>query len=491
LCILIWIILYALPAAVALLPVLDYDLWWHLRTGQWIVEHGSLPGSDPFSQYGLESGQPLVAYSWLFEVIVYGLHRALGYEGIFLGRAVMALAIVGALHRLLAKREPRFLVAAVLLGLAVLALLPLLNERPWLFTVLFATLTLDVILDLREGRPARRAWLLPAVFALWANLHIQFVHGLLLLGLACLAPVIERLLRAIGFQSGQEDNQDGILSHARAGGPAWWRLVALTAACTAATLLTPYHIHLYGVVRQLAMEQVAPREILECQALTFRQLWDWCALALALAAAFALGRRGRFSIFEWLLLLAASWFTFHGKRDVWFVVLAALALVPGTPPLPAPVLSFWPTRRQALAVAGLVLLLVGAYGRYAASDGHVERTLAAQYPVEATAFIRKQGYAGPLYNDFNWGGYLIWNLPALPVAIDGRTSVHGDARVSRWMSTWRGEPGWDADPDLQRAAVILAPPRMPLTSLLRRDGHFRLVHEDAVAVVFVAAATTE
>jgi hypothetical protein len=100
----------------------------------------------------------------------------------------------------------------------------------------------------------------------------------------------------------------------------------------------------------------------------------------------------------------------------------------------------------------------------------------------------KTGVA-PVYNNFGWGGFLIWNLPELPVSMDGRTSVHGDARIARSMATWRGEPGWDADPELSRAGVIIASTRAPLTSLLRQDSRFRLVHEDPVAVVFVAAAT--
>ncbi len=368
--ILAWVALYALPGAVALLPILDYDVWWHLRTGQWITDHGALPSTDPFSQYGLASGKPLVAYSWLFEVLAYGLYRALGPTGIFLGRAVLALLIVLALHRLVARREPRFLIAASLLGLGVLAMLPLLTDRPWLFTILFATLTLDVILDLREGRPARRAWLLPLLFALWANLHIQFVHGLFLLGLACVAPVADRLLR----------RDAGYVYAARAGSRAWWRLAALTTACAATTLLTPYHVQLFAVVRQLATEQVAPWEIAECQALGFRDPWDWCALALAAATAFALGRRGRGSAFELLLLAAACWFTFRGKRDVWFVVLAALAVVPASGPLPRTSLPFWPTRGEGIAVACLVLPLLVAYGCYAGSGDHVRTTLEWQYP---------------------------------------------------------------------------------------------------------------
>jgi GNAT superfamily N-acetyltransferase len=176
------IALYAIPAVVVMRPVTDPDIWWHLRTGQWIVAHGAVPTTDPFSRFGL--GRPWVAYSWLFELLVYGLYRGLGLGGILLYRVVLTLAVALSVHRLVAKREPRFAVALGLVGAALLALLPLMNERPWLFTILFSALTLDVVLDLRAGRSTRAAWLLPPLFALWANLHIQFVYGLFLLALA-------------------------------------------------------------------------------------------------------------------------------------------------------------------------------------------------------------------------------------------------------------------------------------------------------------------
>src|SRR3954453_10170656 len=62
--------LSALPILAVLRPVTDPDIWWHLRVGQWVVEHGALPANDPFSLPGLD--KPWVAYSWLYEVLVYG-----------------------------------------------------------------------------------------------------------------------------------------------------------------------------------------------------------------------------------------------------------------------------------------------------------------------------------------------------------------------------------------------------------------------------------
>ena len=49
---LIVIALYAIPAMLVMQPVQDLDIWWHLRTGQWIVEHRAVPVTDPFSSFG-------------------------------------------------------------------------------------------------------------------------------------------------------------------------------------------------------------------------------------------------------------------------------------------------------------------------------------------------------------------------------------------------------------------------------------------------------
>ncbi len=72
----ILVLLYLIPVSQALLPIDDPDIWWHLRTGQWIIEHHTVPMTDPFSAYGM--GKPWVAYGWLFDILVYGLYTQLG-----------------------------------------------------------------------------------------------------------------------------------------------------------------------------------------------------------------------------------------------------------------------------------------------------------------------------------------------------------------------------------------------------------------------------
>src|SRR5262249_7217323 len=86
----------------------------------------------------------------------------------------------------------------VLLASSILALSNLYSPRPWLLTILFFTITLEAVLRLREGEPSRWMWVLPGIYILWANVHIQFIYGLGLLGLACLAPLVDRFVHRYG-----------------------------------------------------------------------------------------------------------------------------------------------------------------------------------------------------------------------------------------------------------------------------------------------------
>jgi hypothetical protein len=99
-------------------------------------------------------------------------------------------------------------------------------------------------------------------------------------------------------------------------------------------------------------------------------------------------------------------------------------------------------------------------------------------------YLAQEQPAGPMFNPFGWGGYLIFHLPEIPVSIDGRTMVHGEARILHHARTLRGKGGWRDDPELNQAALVLLPSDGALASLLELDDRFRPLYRDSVAVVF-------
>jgi len=303
------------------------------------------------------------------------------------------------------------------------------------------------------------------------------VYGLAVLLLGCLAPPIDRLLR-----------RDETAEHAaKVGTRAWGWLVGLSLACALATLVNPYHFRLFAVVFEYATQPGPYRFIYELTALDFRDLWDWSVLGFALGAAFALGRRPRLSAFDVLLLGAAAYFSFRARRDLWFVTLAALAILTTT--APRLVAQRGPARLTRWGVVVLVAVVAATMALTAfvrgLSTAGMQRAVAEKFPARAAALIEERGYPGPVYNHFNWGGFLIHALPRCPVGLDGRTNLHGDERILRAERTWAGLRGWENDPELSAANLVVADTTMALTALLRRDARWEVVYEDAVAVVFV------
>ncbi|HZU99101.1 MAG TPA: hypothetical protein VFF73_20510 [Planctomycetota bacterium] len=461
--------LYVAPAILASWRLLDPDIFWHLRTGQWIADHGCLPGTDAFSAFG--AGKPWVAYSWVFELIVYGLYRAAGWAGILAFRSVMWVVISIALHRLVARRQPSFIVGWWITAVAIAALLGLCEPRPWLLTMLFFIIELDLV----DGAPDSRAMLaLPAIFALWANVHVQFVYGLFVLVVYALEPL---LVRAVAFVSGSPERP-----------PLSRRLLAVTAASIVATLVSPYHVHVYNVVHEYATQTLTFQLITELAAMPFRIPSDWCVLALTVGAALAMGWRHERRPARYVVFAVATYCAFRAMRDVWFVtivsaLLLACARVSWLPDAPMR------SRRLPLAFTALIvaagLLDIGFV--HARINAWSEAWIRLYYPADAAAEIERKGYEGPLYNPFNWGGYLIWRLPERPVSMDGRTNLHGPERIARNIITYSGGPGWAEDTELAHARIVITRNgRDALRDLLRNDPRFELAWVDSTATVFVA-----
>src|SRR5258706_13369069 len=78
--------------------IIDPDIWWHLRTGKWILEHFAVPVTDPFSTYGID--KPWVAYSWLFDTGIAAVFDRWGMVGIAAYEIAIRLALSVALFHL-------------------------------------------------------------------------------------------------------------------------------------------------------------------------------------------------------------------------------------------------------------------------------------------------------------------------------------------------------------------------------------------------------
>ena len=462
---LLLVLVFSLPIALAARPVTDPDIWSHLRHGQWIVEHRAVPLVDAFSLRA--AGKRWIAYSWLFEVLVYGLYESLGLPGLVFYTASLALVVAWALLGLMDRVQPDPAISCILCAAGILAMAPLLvHPRPWLLTVAFFIAETALILETRQGSERRPFLLLPLLFAIWANVHIQFVYGLFALGVAAVEPLVE----------------EGADPHSR--GRRFRRMLALLGLCGVATLVNPYGIRIYLAVYDAGAAIHPSLYLQEFQAPQLRSVFDWIMLAVIVGGVFVLGRRGRVRSWPGMLLASGVALAFRTARDVWFGVVAALVVL-GTHAPRARETGGRLSGRWRLGVAATVALVVVSLGSARAGRDQLEASLAETFPVGAAAEIERRGISGSIYNHYDWGGYLMWRLPGLLVSVDGRAPIHGDARILRSVATWAGQEGWDTDPELLEAAVVIGERKSALVSLLRGDARFELAYEDGVAAVFI------
>ena len=469
---LVLVALYSFPAFLCLHigDARDPDVWWHLRTGEWMLQFGAVPHTDPFSVFG--AGKPWVAYSWLFELLIFQLFRWLGLVGLVVYTAGMVVSIAVVLHRLIRRLQADFSLAVLLTVVAAFSIYRLYTPRPWLFSILFFALELDVLMQARKTGKFRELVWLPVIFALWANVHIQFIDGLILLAIALAESLLAKRWSAIQTRLR----------------PGW--LCGVSLACVLATLANPYGWRIYQVAYDLAGQLGALNQVTEFQAMSFRGLDNWCVLLLALAAVGVLARARRFALFEVGLLAFAVLVSFRSQRDVWMVVIAASAiLASGLTGNAENRLRLKAIAAPLVAVATALVVLLG-FRVLHVDNARLRARLAEDMPVHAVEVVKAKGWSGPLYNDFNWGGYLIWAL-RMPVSIDGRTNTYGDERLNRSYATWNAQPGWDSDPDLQKANLVIGPVNAPLTQLLRMDPRFEVAYEDKLAVVFIARDSSQ
>jgi hypothetical protein len=343
------------------------------------------------------------------------------------------------------------------------------------FSMILFTVALTLLLEAqRTGRRQLLYWL-PPVFFLWANLHIQFVYGLLVVGLFVAVSLLQEVAAHLRFVPNFQ------LSTSL---PAATLAVVL-GACVLATCVGPYSYRLYSVVFGYATSTFPYAVLNEDQAINFRAYTDFVQLLLTGFAFFALGyRKSKVDPFFLALLCVASIIGYRAQRDSWFVCISAVACIARSLQGAKQERGETPGEKAGLAV-GLALVLF-LYARMIGLNApNLRLAVNSVFPVQAINFLRDHPQAGPLYNTFSWGGFIAWYMPAYRVAIDGRTDLYGDEIDFRFIKTERGDPSYVEDPYLNQARLILIPRDKPLADVLAADPRFSLIYRDSLAVVFI------
>ncbi|HEY6085285.1 MAG TPA: hypothetical protein VIU63_07795 [Nitrospira sp.] len=405
----------------ALQPLTEPDFGWHLRTGLDVLRHGwTLPATDPYSH--TMPDWPWVEHAWLTDVVLGLIYSGWGGLGvILLFGCVTAGAWLLASSVASSPRFYRWLACAFSLWVA----LPYLGAR----TQLISLLGIAVLMRILSRQDRRWWWAVPGIFLLWANLHGGFTAGLSFLGIIAVATwTVQWLLGRVPALSSRLD--EPILSQKDL-----LNLVLIMAISAAMTMVNPYGWRLYAEILDSLSNQFMLATLQEWQPISLDTIAGRSyALYLAgLAIAMLLWYR-RFEPVQWAVW---SFFLLLSMRHMRNIPLFLIVSLPLCAELLATAFGYVMSRVRAGRIAvkswtSCMTVAVAVFLTWLGPD-HLQHVVhsgtrteqffrSTSYPIEAVEWIRahRDRLGTRLYNDYAYGGFLLWWLPDEKIFIDGR-----------------------------------------------------------------------
>ncbi len=456
----------------------DGDTGWHIRTGEWILQHRSFVRGDIFSF--TKPGEPWFAWEWLSDIVLAVLHNLNGMPCILMLGIVLAALFFGITFRHMVWRGANVFVALPLalmgFGSATVHLL----ARPHLFTMLFVVVSGWLIqADLR--RPSKWVWLLVPLTAVWTNLHGGWLALIAILGLTSVGCAIEIRFGASTWAAAR-------------------RYAALAAACLAASLLNPYGWHLHAHMGQYLTADWIKDMVGEFRSPTFRSenmLQYEALLLLSCAASGSAMLRGRFVG----PLLTAFWAhsSLVSARHIPLFVAVALPFLADE--LQA-VWNSWTDGARKSSTAGIlqglameaqtgiarisvwavipfVLIAMQVIPIPWRTDFPSER-----FPVKMVARNEALLVNSRVYTEDQWADYLIYRFaPRMKVFFDGRSDFYGETITREYRRLMGAEHDWRALLDKYAFDVALVKPTWALATVLKESGEWQVVEDDGKSIL--------
>ena len=470
-------------------PLIDPDVWWHIRAGETILDTGAVPRTDTWSLTA--AGHPWTSQDWLANVLM-ALGDRLGPWGetlLTLGFAALAAAAFAIFWRAMTVRQPAigWLSRVIWLSAGLVLAGPTLGVRVQVFDLLMTALAVSAIWAYMARPRTRYLVTLPLIAIAWVNLHAGWPLLFLLGGATLVGELVDGRLRP-GLTPAPV--------HPRALGA----LAGALLVSAAVLGVNPNGIDIYGYPFATLGLGTLKAAIGEWQPASLDNLFGWLLLGFVLAGVVPT------FLFAWRRLRLADALVLAGLTAMSVLAIRfLLVLGPIGGSIVAlnlgPVISEVPLGRRfgatlrrmsqprsspvlaivvgLLLVAGVGLALLRAVPPSQAAE------IAAVQPVDAVAWLQTHDVGSRVFNEYEWGGYIGLKMPEEPVFIDGRADVYGDAIIAEYVRT----TGLDIDPqttfDRYRIDHVVFPPDSPLGRWLDASGAWERAYADDVATIWV------
>lgn len=431
----------------------DGDTYWHIGAGRWILDHASVPVTDPFSFTA--RGHPWTSHEWLAEIVMAFAFNAASWAGlgILFGVAVSATLLLVGLEL---KRFVRPLHAVAGVVLLFVLLEPSLLARPHVLAWPMVTAWTLVLLHARavHRRPPLKAALL---MLLWANLHASFAFGLVMLPFFALEALLQ-----------ERDKRQVVIAWSAFG------LLSLLAA-----LANPSGLQGLLYAFQVSSMKTLPL-ISEWRPSSLSKDPLFFAMT-ALAAVAVLVRRPRIPLPRLLLIAALFYLALtHARHQALFGIVSLLLVSSSLRKDGTQGREATPAQSAYPATVIIALLLAVSVIRLSVVIPHSDSPV---YPGKAIASVPAPLRSQPVLNAYDFGGALILN--GIAPFIDGRADMYGDEHTANAHAIERGDARRVAAA-VQRWNIrwAILHPTEGLVAVLDRSPGWRRIYADEYAVVY-------
>ena len=412
------------------------DIGRHLKVGEIIWQTKEVPKTNLFSF--TEPDFPFINHHWLSEVMFFGIFSAVGFTGLILVKAVLALASFVLLF-FIAKRYAKFWPLIISFLLSIFIFIQRTEVRPEVFSFVILSFFLFALFRAKydsvrtngsQGDPTSNGtylWFLPVLELFWVNLHIYFFIGPFLIS----AFLIDRVI--------VKD-----YSHIK-------KTITVLLLTLAATLINPNGIQ--GALLPFTVLNEYGYSIVENQTLSF--LADFfsfnlpififkVSVAVLTVSLILTAKKTKHRIFE---IIISTFFIYAGFKMLRNLPLYALASFPvmailltdvfktfGAKLTTSNVHWTFDVRKRAdkifkMAVAVFLvfmIIFVTSNSFYKKTSSLKEFGFSVPNGLElAVDFVEDNKIEGPMFNNFDVGGYLIWRLyPEEKVFVDNRPEAY-------------------------------------------------------------------
>ena len=415
----LYIFLILLGVLVLFNPPNDPDFGWHYKYGEYSFLNKSILKDNIFSH--TNSDYKWANSYWISEIIMYTSYN---FTGFISPSRVLSFLFSFFLILILSKKCQNtesllFCYISILLVVKPFTI----TVRPFYYSSVLL-LALTYVLSYKKNLIK----FFPVFFAFWANVHADFVIALFIFGSYSLNQFINKVKQVINSSKPISKNTYiKILTES----------FGILFLSVTATLINPFGIELWKTLAGEIAQPVRKYAVAEWKYLNTNLMPIWyifiisVIMAINLVSSISYYKRNKNAVGIWYPALSTIFYLLSIK-SVYFIRILALVSFPSVISEIGTIINdikktLKPGRlkfpKGTLLFLVILLFIIASHDfiyNFDKSNNFERLSYSRKYPYNAVMYIKDNPISGNMWNRYEWGGYLIWQLPEHKTFIDGR-----------------------------------------------------------------------